>query len=187
MIKDLKAAVEILHRGGLVLYPTDTIWGIGCDATNEEAVARIYSIKKREDEKSLLILLDDAEKLTEYVTEVPEIAWNLIDLSDKPLTIIYSGARNLARNLIARDGTIGIRIVKDDFCRQMISRFGKPVVSTSANVSGMPWPPYFQKIDRTIIKSMDYIVTYRQNEKLRGKPSGIIKVGKNGEIRVIRE
>jgi L-threonylcarbamoyladenylate synthase len=187
MDKDLSAAVETLRKGGLILYPTDTIWGIGCDATNVEAVDRIYRIKKRQDEKSLLILLDDENKLQDYVSDVPEIAWNLIEISDKPLTIIYPGAKNLAGNLIAEDGSIAIRIVKDDFCRQMIRRFGKPVVSTSANISGMPWPPYYQKIDRILIKSVDYVVFHRQDEKKRGKPSGIIKLGKGTEISVIRE
>jgi L-threonylcarbamoyladenylate synthase len=187
MDEDLKAAVETLRNGGLILYPTDTIWGIGCDATNSGAVAQIYRIKKRQDEKSLLILLDDENKLQDYVEEVPETAWKLIGLTDKPLTLIYPGAKNLAANLIAEDGSVGIRIVKDDFCRQMIRRFGKPVVSTSANISGMPWPPYYQKIDRSIIKSVDYVVSYRQDEKMRGKPSGIIKLGKGSEISVIRE
>jgi len=187
MDNDLVSAVTVLRQGGLILYPTDTIWGIGCDATNEDAVARVYTLKKRQDEKSLLILLDGADKLPEYIAEVPEMAWKLIDISDKPLTIIYPGAQNLARNLIAEDGSIGIRIVKDEFCRQLIRRLGKPVVSTSANISGMPWPPNFRKIDRSIIKSVDYVVNHRQNDTNRGKPSGIILLGKGGVIKVIRE
>jgi L-threonylcarbamoyladenylate synthase len=187
MDKDLTAAVETLKSGGVILYPTDTIWGLGCDATNPEAVARIYDLKQRKDEKSMLVLLDDAEKLYNYVAGVPDMAWTLIEITDKPLTLIYPDARNLASNLIAEDGSIGIRIVKEEFCKQMIRRFGKPVVSTSANISGMPWPPNFRKIDRTIIKSVDYVVNYRQKEELRGKPSGIIKLGPHGEVVVIRE
>jgi L-threonylcarbamoyladenylate synthase len=187
MDNDLLAALNTLRQGGLILYPTDTIWGIGCDATSEEAVARVYAVKKRRDEKSLLVLLDEADKLQEYITEVHEMAWNLIDVSDKPLTIIYPGAKNLAGNLIAEDGSIGIRIVKDEFCRQLIHRFGKPVVSTSANISGMPWPSNFHKIDRSIVRSVDYVVNHRQNDTTRGKPSGIIMLGKSGTVKVIRE
>lgn len=187
MDHDLVAAVDTLREGGLILYPTDTIWGIGCDATNEEAVTRVFTVKQRQDEKSLLILLDIADKLPEYIAEVPEMAWKLIEISDKPLTIIYPGAQNLARNLIAEDGSIGIRIVKDEFCRQMIRRFGKPVVSTSANISGMPWPPNFRKIDRSIIKSVDYVVNHKQKDTTHGKPSGIIKLGEGGVVKVIRE
>src|SRR5512133_346010 len=132
-VDDLVKAVETLQKGGIILYPTDTIWGLGCDATNRDAVARIYSIKQRRDEKSMLVLLDDAEKLYDYVKQVPDIAWNLIEVADKPLTLIYPGAQNLAENLIAEDGSIGIRIVKDEFCRKLISWFRKPIVSTSAN------------------------------------------------------
>jgi len=187
MDKEILAATEILQKGGNILYPTDTIWGIGCDATNKEAVSRIYSIKQRRDEKSMLILLDNADKLYDYVKQVPDIAWNLIEVADKPLTLIYPDAQNLAENLIAEDGSIGIRIVKDEFCRKLISRFGKPVVSTSANFSGTPWPPNFRKIDRNILKLVDYVVKFRQKDEARGKPSGIIKLGSGGEVHVIRE
>jgi L-threonylcarbamoyladenylate synthase len=187
MNNDLANAVNILKKGGLILYPTDTIWGIGCDATNEEAVARIYEIKQRKDEKSLLILLSDSAMIENYVAEVPEIAWKLIEITEKPLTIIYPGARNLARNLIADDGSIGIRIVKDEFCYQMIRKLGKPIVSTSANISGMPWPPNFKKVEKSIVKAVDYVVNYKQSEENRGNPSGIIKLGLRGEVKVIRE
>jgi L-threonylcarbamoyladenylate synthase len=187
MHEDLKAAVEILRQGGVILYPTDTIWGLGCDATREDAVKRIFTIKQRCDRKSMLILLDEAEKLTQYMAEVPEIAWNILEVTDNPLTIIYPNAQNLAESLIAEDGSIGIRIVKDEFCSRLIRKFGKPIVSTSANVSGMPWPSDFQKIDESIVKGVDYIVGWRQNDELRGKPSGIIKLGLNGEVKVIRE
>jgi len=187
MDKEISAALETLQKGGIILYPTDTIWGIGCDATNIDAVSKIYSIKQRQDEKSMLILLDDAEKLYDYVKQVPAIAWNLIEVADKPLTLIYPGAQNVAANLIAEDGSIGIRIVKDEFCRKLISRFRKPIVSTSANISGKPWPPNFQKIDRSIPRLVDYVVNFRQKEESRGKPSGIIKLGPAGEVLIIRE
>jgi L-threonylcarbamoyladenylate synthase len=187
MNDDLVASLDILRKGGVILYPTDTIWGIGCDATNPEAISKIYRIKQRQDEKSLLILLDDVARLYEYVAEVPEMALNLIEITEKPLTIIYPGAMHLAANLIAGDGSIGIRIVRDDFCSQLIKKFGKPLVSTSANVSGMPWPPFFHDIHKNIVKSVDYVVKWRQDDKRRGKPSGIIKVGVQGEVKVIRE
>jgi L-threonylcarbamoyladenylate synthase len=187
MIEDIKAAVEILRQGGVILYPTDTIWGIGCDATREDAVKKIFTLKQRHDEKSMLILLDEAEKLPKYVAEVPEIAWNILEVADKPLTIIYPNAQNLAKSLIADDGSVGIRIVQDEFCCGLIRRFGRPIVSTSANISGMPWPSDFQKIDESIVKGVDYVVKWQQNSKLCGKPSGIIKLELNGEVKVIRE
>lgn len=187
MENDLRAAAEILKNGGLILYPTDTIWGIGCDGTNEKAVERIYTLKKRQDEKSLLILLDDIRKLDVYVEEIPAIALELIEVADKPLTIIYPGARNLARNILAADGSVGIRIVQDEFCRKLIRLSGKPLVSTSANFSGMPWPANFHKIDHDIVSSVDYVVSYRQNDPGLGKPSGIIKLGVRGDVQVIRE
>jgi len=187
MNNDLLKAYDTLRAGGIILYPTDTIWGIGCDATCEDAVQRIYSLKQRQDERSMLILLDDASKIEDYVEVVPEIAWNLIKIADKPLTIIYPDAKNLAKNLIAADGSVGIRIVKDEFCRLLIRKLGKPLVSTSANVSGKPWPPSYNKIDKSLVKAADYVVNWRQNDEKRGKPSGIIKLGRKGEIQVIRE
>jgi L-threonylcarbamoyladenylate synthase len=187
MLDEINTTLEILKQGGLILYPTDTIWGIGCDATLENAVKRIYDIKERTDEKSMLVLLDEACKLTSYVKEVPEIAWNLIDVADQPLTIIYPGARNLAKNLISGDGSVGIRITSDEFCKTLIGRLGKPLVSTSANISEMPWPVSFHKIDKRIMKKVDYVVKWRHNEKTRGKPSGIIKIGLRGEVQVIRQ
>jgi L-threonylcarbamoyladenylate synthase len=187
MHEDLKNALKILREGGVILYPTDTIWGLGCDATNEEAINRIYCIKQRHDEKSLIILLDSAESLHEYLDQVPEMAMTLIEITSKPLTIIYPGARNLAQNLVANDGSIAIRIVNDDFCRNLVRQLGKPIVSTSANISGKPWPPYYAKIDKAIIRSVDYVVKWRQLELTRGTPSGIIKLGLNGEVQVIRE
>ncbi len=187
MNEDLKKAVEILKQGGIILYPTDTIWGIGCDATNEEAVDKLFAIKKREKDKSMLILLDNPAKLQTYVEDVPEIAWDLIDLTDKPLTIIFNGAKNLAPNLICDDGTIGIRITSEDFSRDLCMRFRKPIVSTSANFSGMKSPLNFNQIDSEIIDLVDYVVEYRQNEMMKQVPSSIIKLEANGNIEIIRK
>ncbi len=186
MHDDVKAALEVLQNGGGILYPTDTIWGIGCDACNEEAVKRIYAIKNRIDSKSMLVLLENAALLDRYIDEVPEIAFDLIEVSDKPLTIIYDGAKNLARNLIAEDGSIGIRITTEAFSSDLIRRFKRPVVSTSANISGKPSPACFAEIDQKIIEAVDYVVKYRQDETQKAVPSGIIKLGRSGEIKIIR-
>jgi len=187
MTDDIRAASEVLRKGGVILYPTDTIWGLGCDATNHNAVKRIYSIKQRTDEKSMLVLLDKADKLPQFVSEVPEIAWNILEVTDKPLTIVYPGAWNIADNLLAEDGSVGIRITRDDFCCRLIRTLGKPIVSTSANISGKPWPAVFDKIEPGIIEAVDYVVKYRRDDHKSGKPSGIIKLGRNGEVKVIRE
>lgn len=186
MHNDLKKALDVLHAGGIILYPTDTIWGIGCDATNEKAVERIYQIKKREDSKSMLILMENINFLSRHVEEVPEIAYDLIELSDKPLTIIYPGAKNLAKNLIASDGTVGIRLTSEDFTRQLIQRFKKPIVSTSANISGTPAPAIFDEIGPEIIAAVDYVVEYRQDDLTPATPSSIIKLGVGGEIEIVR-
>lgn len=187
MIEDIKAALEVLQKGGVILYPTDTIWGLGCDAANEEAVRRIYAIKNREDSKSMLVLMENAALLERYVDEVPEIAYDLIELSDKPLTIIYDGARNMAKNLIAEDGSIGIRITAEKFSSELIRRFKRPIVSTSANISGKPSPACFDEIDSEIIEAVDYVVKYRQDDTQKAIPSGIMKLGRGGEIKIIRE
>jgi len=186
MHDDVKAALEVLQNGGVILYPTDTIWGIGCDACNEEAVKRIYAIKNRVDSKSMLVLLENAALLDRYVDEVPEIAFDLIEVTDKPLTIIYDGAKNLAKNLIADDGSIGIRITTEAFSSDLIRRFKRPVVSTSANISGKKSPACFAEIDQKIIEAVDYVVKYRQDETQKAVPSGIIKLGRSGEIKIIR-
>lgn len=186
MYKDIKAALDLLLKGGIILYPTDTIWGIGCDATNEKAVERIYEIKKRVDKEGMLVLLDSPDRLTQYV-EVPDVAWELIDVADKPLTIIYPGARNLAANLLGSDGSVGIRIVKDSFCIKLIQQFKRPVVSTSANISGEKSPQIFSEINKDIINSVDYVVKWRQDDLTKINPSGIIKLGLSGEVKVIRE
>lgn len=187
MKADIVNALEVLKQGGIILYPTDTIWGLGCDATNEKAVEQIYKIKQRSDQKSMLILLDNPVKISTYVNEMPEIAWDLIELSTKPLTIIYSGAKNLAKNLIADDGSIGIRISHDEFNQKLIQRFKKPIVSTSANMSGEPSPQNFDEISQQIIDSVDYVVTWKQDDFTKASPSGIIKLANNGEVKIIRE
>lgn len=176
-----------MNEGGVVLYPTDTIWGIGCDATNEDAVRRVYEIKKRSDSKAMLVLVDSSVKVDFYVQDVPEVAWDLIELADKPLTIIYSGARNLASNLVAEDGSVGIRVTNEDFSKRLCRQFRKAIVSTSANVSGQPSPKNFSEISEEIKSAVDYIVGYRQEEMGNPKPSGIIKLDKGGVIKIIRE
>ena len=176
-----------MREGGVILYPTDTIWGIGCDATNEDAVRRVYEIKQRQDSKAMLVLVDSSVKVDFYVRDVPEVAWDLIDLADKPLTIIYSGARNLAANLLADDGSVGIRVTNEDFSKRLCQQFRKAVVSTSANISGQPSPRNFSEISEEVKSAVDYIVGYRQEEMSNPKPSSIIKLDKGGVIKIIRE
>jgi len=187
MQQEIKKALEVLQNGGIILYPTDTIWGIGCDATNEEAVKRIYKIKNRKDAKSMLLLIGLPQRISSYVAEVPDIAWDLIDYTTKPLTIIYAGAKNLAKNVIATDGSIGIRVVQDEFCQKLIGRLKKPTVSTSANISGESSPQKFDDISEEIKNAVDYIVNWRQEETSNPPPSSIIKLGVNGEVKIIRE
>jgi len=187
MQEDIKKACEILRKGGIIIYPTDTIWGIGCDATNEEAVNRVYDIKKRNDSKSMLVLLDSPAKLQTYVKEVPDIAWDLIELTEKPLTIIYEGAKNLATNLIAADGSIGIRITTEKFSSELCRQYRKPIVSTSANISGEPSPASFKYISDIVKEKVDYVVEYRQSDVSKTSPSSIIKLDKSGTIEIIRK
>ena len=176
-----------MREGGVILYPTDTIWGIGCDATTEDAVRSVYEIKQRQDSKAMLVLVDSSVKVDFYVRDVPEVAWDLIDLADKPLTIIYSGARNLAANLLAEDGSVGIRVTNEDFSKRLCQQFRKAIVSTSANISGQPSPKNFSEISEEVKSAVDYIVGYRQEEMSNPKPSSIIKLDKGGVIKIIRE
>ena len=185
--QDVKKACEVMQKGGIILYPTDTIWGIGCDATNAEAVKRVYDIKKRADSKAMLVLVDCSVKVDFYVRDVPAVAWDLMDYATKPLTIIYDGARNLAENLLAEDGSVGIRVTGEAFSKELCFRFRKAIVSTSANISGQPSPANFSEISEEIKQAVDYIVDYRQDEVGHPKPSGIIKLGKGGEVKIIRE
>lgn len=176
-----------MREGGVILYPTDTIWGIGCDATNEDAVRRVYEIKQRQDSKAMLVLVDSSVKVDFYVQDVPEVAWDLIELADKPLTIIYSGARNLAENLLAEDGSVGVRVTNEEFSKRLCQQFRKAIVSTSANISGQPSPKSFNEISEEVKSAVDYIVGYRQEEMSNPKPSSIIKLDKGGVIKIIRE
>lgn len=185
--EEIKKACEVMRQGGVILYPTDTIWGIGCDATNPEAVKRVYDIKKRADSKALLVLVDSDVKVDFYVQEVPAVAWDLIEYATKPLTIIYDGARNLAPNLLSEDGSVGIRVTREAFSKELCFRFRKAIVSTSANISGQPSPATFAAISEEIKQAVDYIVAYRQDETDQPKPSSILKLGKGGEVKIIRE
>lgn len=187
MNEEIKKACQVMREGGVILYPTDTIWGIGCDATNEEAVRRVYEIKRRADSKAMLVLVDSAVKVDFYVQDVPEVAWDLIEVADKPLTIIYSGARNLAPNLLAEDGSVGIRVTGEEFSKRLCQQFRKAIVSTSANVSGQPSPQNFSEISEDIKAAVDYIVDYRREETTQAKPSSIIKLDKGGVIKIIRQ
>lgn len=187
MKDEIKKACEVLQKGGVILYPTDTVWGIGCDATNEEAVRRVYEIKKRADSKAMLVLVDSPVKVDFYVKDVPVVAWDLIEMATRPLTIIYDGARNLAPNLIAEDGSVGIRVTNEEFSRQLCFRFRKAIVSTSANISGEPATAVFSEISEEILNAVDYVVDYRREETGHPKPSSIIRLGAGGVVKIIRE
>lgn len=187
MDEDIKNALEVLRKGGTILYPTDTVWGIGCDARNKDAVAKVFKIKQRAEYKSMVTLVTDNAMLNRYVKEVPEVAWELLESADKPLTIIYPGARMLADNVIAADGSVGIRMVKEPFCHTLIHKFGKPIVSTSANISGEDAPASFSDIKLDILNRVDYVVNWRQKEVIKAQPSSIIKVAMNGEFIIIRK
>ncbi|MCK9203034.1 MAG: L-threonylcarbamoyladenylate synthase [Bacteroidales bacterium] len=184
---EIEHCLTALISGGTILYPTDTIWGIGCDATNFAAVEKVYHLKKRMEGKNLIILIDDVGRLSDYIVEVPEIAYDLIQHVDTPLTIIYSHAKNLADNVIAADQSIAVRIVKNEFCRRLIREFGKPIVSTSANISGEHPPLTFKNISKEIKQGVDYIVDPSLDELHEVKPSRIIKLNENGEFRIIRK
>ena len=186
MINEIKKAVEILKNGGIILYPTDTIWGIGCDATNTKAVEKIYKIKNRKLTKSMIILLNNQNLISRYVEQVPDIAYNLIEVTDTPLTIIYSKAKNIAKNLIADDKSIAIRITTEEFTSKLLDYFRKPIVSTSANISGEKAPLNFYEISDKIKKQVDYIIKYRQNDLTKQQQSSIIKIDNNNVFKIIR-
>lgn len=176
-----------MRGGGIILYPTDTIWGIGCDATNANAVKRVYDLKQRTDSKAMLVLVDNEARLDRYVTDVPEVAYQLVEVADKPLTIIYDGAKNLAANLVGSDGSIGIRVTREAFSRELCRRFGRPVVSTSANVSGAASARNFDEISDEIKNGVDYIVDFRRNDKTPHKASSIIKLKSDGTVTILRQ
>ena len=183
---EVARAKEVLLTGGTILYPTDTIWGIGCDATNPAAVQKIYSLKQRADNKSMLVLMSGIDMLSSYLKEIPTKALELIESAIKPTTIIYPGAINLAPNLLAEDGSVGIRITSDEFCQKLIEKAGFPIVSTSANTSGNPAPLSFGTIESELLQKVDHVVNWRQNEKKPSAPSAIIKLDENGRTTVLR-
>lgn len=185
--KELGNSIEVIKSQGVIVYPTDTIWGVGCDATDEAAVKKVFAVKGRQEDKSVIVLVSDDRMLLRYVKEVPEMAWELMDYSEKPLTIIYPEGKNLAKGVIAQDGTIAIRVVKDEFCQKLIQKLGKPLVSTSANKSGEPSPQNFRDISPAVLDAVDYVVNLRQNETGGAKPSSIVQLGLKGEIKIIRK
>jgi len=186
MTTEINNSIEALKSGGLILYPTDTVWGIGCDATNEAAVTKVYQLKNREDSKALICLVANQAMLERYVEKVPDVAYDIIDLATKPTTIVFDRPKGLAKNLIASDNTIAIRVASDKFCQYLINKFGKPIVSTSANISGMPSPKNFSAISKEILTGVDYVVNLHQ-EKENSSPSSIIKLSNDGTVKVIRE
>ncbi|MFT7611083.1 MAG: L-threonylcarbamoyladenylate synthase [Parvicellaceae bacterium] len=187
MEEQIEKAIETLRNGGVILYPTDTIWGLGCDASNEEAVQKLYAIKKRSDSKSLIVLIDHHQKLGRYVKHIPDAAWDIIDHSAKPTTLILDGAYNMASGVIAEDGSIGIRVCSMEFCQKLIRRLNKPLVSTSANISGSKPAPNFQDISLEIKNQVDYIVDLPKYHKTSGNASSIIKLDQHANVTVIRK
>lgn len=184
---DVRNAVEVLRKGGVILYPTDTVWGIGCDATNAEAVAKVYKIKQRDDSKAMICLVDSDARLQRYVRDVPNVAWDILDLATKPTTVILDNAVNLAPNLIAEDGSIAIRITKEAFSHELCYRFQKPIVSTSANISGEEAAQNYSDISQELIDAVDYVCWTRRQEHKPHTPSSIIKLGQDGEVSIIRK
>lgn len=184
---DIKKAVEVMKNGGVILYPTDTVWGIGCDATNAEAVAKVYKIKQRDDSKALICLVDSDARLQRYVRNAPEVAWNVMELATKPTTVIFDEAVNLAPNLIAEDGSIAMRISNEEFSKELCYRFQKPIVSTSANISGQPAAQNYCDISEELLNAVDYVCFSRRQEHKPHTPSSIIKIKNNGEIDIIRK
>ena len=184
---DIKKAIEVMKNGGVILYPTDTVWGIGCDATDAEAVAKVYKIKHRDDSKALICLVDSPVRLQRYVRNVPEVAWQVMELATKPTTVIFDNAVNLAPNLIAEDGSIGMRVTQEDFSKELCYRFQKPIVSTSANISGEPAAENYKDISEELLNSVDYVCYSRRQEKKPHTPSSIIRIKVNGEVEIIRK
>lgn len=176
-----------MRRGGVILYPTDTIWGIGCDATNAEAVRRVYQLKQREDSKALICLVDSESRLSRYVRNVPDVAWDLMELATTPITVIFDDASGLAPNLIADDGSIAMRITREPFSKELCYRFQKPIVSTSANISGKPAAQHFRDISPALLETVDYVCWSRRQEHKPQKASSIIKISANGEFKIIRQ
>lgn len=186
MQEEINKAISVLENGGLILYPTDTVWGIGCDATNEEGVGKVYNLKQRSDSKALICLVANDAMLERYIRDIPEVAYDILDLSTKPTTIVYDNPKGIAKNLVADDNTLAIRVASDKFCQYLINKFKKPIVSTSANISGRPTPKQFSEIEEAVLKGVDYVVNLHQ-AKIASAPSAIIKLGADGIVKVIRE
>ena len=185
--EDIKNAIDVMRKGGIILYPTDTVWGIGCDATNAEAVAKVYKIKQRDDSKALICLADSVDRVQRYVRDVPPVAWDLMEIADKPTTVILDGAVNLAPNLIAEDGSIGLRITNEEFSKELCYRFQKPIVSTSVNISGEPAAHNYCDIVPEILEAADYVCWTRRQEHKPHKPSSIVKISRYGQVTIIRK
>ncbi len=184
--EEIKEAVKILRQGGVILYPTDTIWGIGCDATNEYAVDRVFEIKNRPANKSMIAIVDNPQRLAIYTDQMPDVVWDLLELTTEPLTVIYPNGKNLAPNAINEDGSIAFRVTHEDISNSLCYLLGKPIISTSANISGEPTPQLFSQITETIKSQVDYIIPFRQEDTVSAQPSKIIKIDKNGAFRIIR-
>jgi len=187
MSDELERAAKVLKEGGVILYPTDTIWGIGCDVRNEAAVKKITEIKKRPDDKSFIVLIAEVGRLNDYVQKLPDIAWDIVDFAEKPLTVIYPGGRGVASGITAKDGSIAIRLTRDEFCSKLIKKLGRAIVSTSANISGEASPSNFSNISPDILKAVDYVVNWRQEEKTAAKASTIMKIEMDGGVKFIRK
>ena len=185
--EDIRNAVDAMRKGGVILYPTDTVWRIGCDATNADAVAKVYRIKQRDDSKALICLADSVDRIQRYVRDVPPVAWDLMELADRPTTVILDGAVNLAPNLIADDGSIGLRVTSEPFSKELCYRFQKAIVSTSANISGQPAAQNYCDIAPEIIEAVDYVCWTRRQEHKPHKPSSIIKLTRDGQVKIIRK
>ncbi|HXC03330.1 MAG TPA: L-threonylcarbamoyladenylate synthase [Bacteroidia bacterium] len=185
-LEEIKRCTDILRSGGILLYPTDTVWGLGCDATNAKAVEKIFELKQRPEAKSMIVLLDQPSLLNKYVQEVPGVAWDMVELAEDPLTIIYDDVKGMAANVLASDGSCGIRITRDEFCRRLIRQLGRPLVSTSANISSQPAPAIFDEVTAAIKEGVDHIADWRLHDQHRAKPSKIIRLKNNGEVKIIR-
>ena len=185
--QDIQQAVQTMRKGGIILYPTDTVWGIGCDATNPQAVQKIYQLKRRQESKSMIVLVDSVDRAAPYATGLTDLAATLIEAADKPLTLILDGAKNVARNLIAPDGSIGLRVTSETYSKQLCYRLQKPVVSTSANISGQPPAKTFAEIPQEIIDGVDYVALYRRDDNTTHRPSSIVKLQQDGQVKIIRE
>ena len=184
--QEIHNAFEVIQNGGIILYPTDTVWGIGCDATNKEAVAKIYALKQRDDSKSMIVLMNGEKMMYNVFKDIPEVAWQIMDLSENPTTLILDNPRNVAENIIAQDKSLGVRLVKEPFCFKLMERMKKPLVSTSANISGQPTPIAFKDISPEIVNGVDYVVNLHR-DRIAGKPSTIIKLTSDSQVKVLRK